>query len=170
MKESFRAKRMAKHHRRLKNSSKLNLVSLMDIFTILVFFLLVSSGEHELLQTDSTITLPDSISEQRPSENLVIRVNLESIIVADKIVAQSSDVMASDEQIIDALSAQLRALIAETPLTELEQKKGRSVTILGDKSVPYELLRRVMDTCAANDYRAVSFGVNKIESDDGGGT
>lgn len=55
MKQSLRAKRMAKHHRRLNQAPKMNLVSLMDIFTILVFFLLVNSSDVEVLQTDKSI-------------------------------------------------------------------------------------------------------------------
>ncbi|MCH8101169.1 MAG: biopolymer transporter ExbD, partial [Proteobacteria bacterium] len=43
MVKSGRAKRMEKHHKRNKAMGTLNLVSLMDIFTILVFFLLVNS-------------------------------------------------------------------------------------------------------------------------------
>ena len=53
----------------------LNLVSLMDIFTILVFFLMVNSSEVEVLQTSSKIKLPDSTSEQRPENQLVISIS-----------------------------------------------------------------------------------------------
>ena len=49
MVRSGRAKRMEKHHKRNKSTAALNLVSLMDIFTILVFFLLVNSSDVETL-------------------------------------------------------------------------------------------------------------------------
>ncbi|MEJ2362362.1 MAG: hypothetical protein P8Z75_13220 [Gammaproteobacteria bacterium] len=42
MKESHRTRRMERHHKRNKKTATLNMVSMMDIFTILVFFLLVS--------------------------------------------------------------------------------------------------------------------------------
>ncbi|HBX40956.1 MAG TPA: biopolymer transporter ExbD, partial [Marinobacter adhaerens] len=41
MKTSRKAKRIRRHYGRMKKSGGLNLVSLMDIFTILVFFLMV---------------------------------------------------------------------------------------------------------------------------------
>jgi biopolymer transport protein ExbD len=72
MKSSLRARRMASNHRRMQQNSKLNLVSLMDIFTILVFFLMVNSGDVEILQSDKDITLPDSVSEQKPDLTLLV--------------------------------------------------------------------------------------------------
>ena len=75
MKASLRARRMARNHSRIKQSPKLNLVSLMDIFTILVFFLMVNSGDVEVLQADKTITLPESVAEQKPDVTLLIKLN-----------------------------------------------------------------------------------------------
>ena len=61
MQMSQRAKRMERRNVRGKKSVTLNLVSLMDIFTILVFFLLVNSGQVETLPNARDITLPESI-------------------------------------------------------------------------------------------------------------
>ncbi|MGK0261262.1 MAG: biopolymer transport protein ExbD, partial [Candidatus Azotimanducaceae bacterium] len=60
------ARRRRSRGRGKGKTATLNLVSLMDIFTILVFFLMVNSSEVEVLQTSSDIKLPDSTSEQRP--------------------------------------------------------------------------------------------------------
>ena len=60
MAKSARAKRMAKHHRRNKGKGTLNLVSLMDIFTILVFFLLVNSSDVQTLPNAKDLQLPES--------------------------------------------------------------------------------------------------------------
>ena len=74
MVKSARAKRMEKHHKRNKASGGLNLVSLMDIFTILVFFLLVSSSEVQTLPNAKDMTLPESIAEKKPEENVVVLI------------------------------------------------------------------------------------------------
>lgn len=47
-------------------------------------------------------------------------------------------------------------------MTEVEREKGRAVTIMGDQSIPYVLLKRIMSTCAANDYRNISLAVNQV--------
>ena len=62
-----RAARMDRHHKRHKQGVSLNLVSLMDIFTILVFFLLVNSSDVEVLPNAKDVQLPESIAEHRSS-------------------------------------------------------------------------------------------------------
>ena len=52
-----------------KKSAALNLVSLMDIFTILVFFLMVNSSEVEVLQSSSKIKLPDFHLRETPAKS-----------------------------------------------------------------------------------------------------
>ena len=167
MKQSMRAKRMAKHHRRKAGQTKLNLVSLMDIFTILVFFLLINSSDVEVLQNDKSITLPESVSEQRPDTTLIVMVNDKDILVSGRRIAGVTDVIGKGEDYIDALTTELEHQAARArPLTEEEAKRGRAVTIMGDQSVPYTLLKKVMTTCAAADYRNISLAVNKIETRD----
>ena len=81
MKQSMRAKRMAKHRARLNLVPKLNLVPLIDCFTLLIFFLLINySADVEILHTDKTIVLPSSISDTAPGETLVITVSANDII------------------------------------------------------------------------------------------
>ncbi|HYQ72258.1 MAG TPA: biopolymer transporter ExbD, partial [Gammaproteobacteria bacterium] len=62
---SRRAKRMARNHKRTARGAGINLVSLMDIFTILVFFLLVNSSDGEVLPTHKAVNLPESIAEEK---------------------------------------------------------------------------------------------------------
>ena len=59
MKMSRRAARMQNSHKRNKPSSGVNLTALMDIFTILVFFLMVNQSEVQV-RNDDNITLPAS--------------------------------------------------------------------------------------------------------------
>lgn len=165
MKRSGHTKRMARHQARLKKPSSLNLVSLMDIFTILVFFLLVNSSEVEVLESNKDIKLPESVAEQRPKNTVVVMVNNKDLIVQGRKVADVANVLSSSELIIGTLDKELKYLSSRRPqLTEEEQKKGRAVTILGDEKVPYQLLKRVMTTCAKADFRNISLAVNKIEA------
>ena len=69
-----RAARMERHHKRHKRSTALNLVSLMDIFTILVFFLLVNSSEVQTLPNAKDLVLPESVAEERARETVVVLV------------------------------------------------------------------------------------------------
>lgn len=163
MKKSLRAKRMEKHHRRHNSAAKLQLVSLMDIFTILVFFLLLNSSDVEILQTDKSIALPESISQQKPDETLVIRVNQESLFVGADKVADVADMMKGDSsELVQPLSLALQKYAEDKPLTEREIERGRSVTIMGDQTVPYAVLKRIMATSAATDYRDIALAVSQV--------
>ncbi len=166
MKQSMRARRLAKNNKRQKTQSKLNLVSLMDIFTILVFFLLLNSSDVEVLQTDKSIKLPESHAEQKPDTTLVVRVNSETLMVGNQEVVSVADILSSDENDIAALTKELKYQASRAKvLSEEEAKVGRAVTIMGDQGIPYELLKKVMATCAAADYRNISLAVSKVASD-----
>jgi biopolymer transport protein TolR len=78
--KSRKAERMQKHHKRHKTGG-LNLISLMDIFTILVFFLLVNSQDVETLPNAKDIQLPESYAEEKARENVVILVTDDAILV-----------------------------------------------------------------------------------------
>src|SRR5210317_845824 len=106
MKSSRRARRMAKHHdRTLKRNAMLNMVSLMDIFTILVFFLLVNATSAEILPSQKNITLPDSTSEKLPKQNLVIAVDKDVIRLQGKPVISVRDVSKSEQTILPLFNA-----------------------------------------------------------------
>jgi len=169
MKQSLRARRMARHHKRAKQSTKLNLVSLMDIFTILVFFLLVNSSDVEVLQTNKTIELPDSVSEQRPDTTLVVTVNNDSIVVAGRPVANVEEILNSDTNNVPGLEEELKYRAQRAgPLSPEKEAVGRPVTIMGDKAVPYTVLKKIMTTCAATEYRNIALAVNKVAGEDPG--
>ncbi len=166
MKQSIRAKRMERHHRRTNNQSKLNLVSLMDIFTILVFFLLVNSSEVEVLQSNKDIKLPASVAEKKPETNLVVMVSSEEILVGGRKVTSVKKAMKSEGNEIALLSKELKYLASRKPYRDVkEQEKGRDVTIMGDEKIPYALLKKIMTTCAKSDYRNISLAVSQVPDD-----
>jgi biopolymer transport protein ExbD len=168
MKQSFKAKRLAKHHKRFSAGSKLNLVSLMDIFTILVFFLIVNQSEVRVLQNTKEINLPVSIAEEMPAENVLITVLPLSIMIQERVIWQQKKriVELSDELslgLIEAIKIELSYLSTKRPiLTDNETKNGRSVTIIGDASVPYQVLKQIMSACADSDYRNMSLAVKQV--------
>jgi len=167
MKQSLRSKRLAKHHKRFNSSNKLNLVALMDIFTILVFFLIVNQSEVRVLQNIEKIKLPVSIAEKLPVENLVITIFDNTVLVQERAIWQStSNNVASELQdnseFFKALTTELNYQVSKRPeLTDTEQEKGRAVTIIGDSSTPYAVLKQIMAACADTGYRNMSLAVER---------
>ncbi len=160
MKMSHRAKRMKRRNERGKRPVALNLVSLMDIFTILVFFLLVNSAQVEVLPNARDLQLPESVAEQKARENVVIMVTGDQILVQGSPVASVAEAMEQKELVIaglrNALQGQTDRVLRREAMAEIAD---REVTIMGDKALPYHLLKRVMATCTAADYGQISLAV-----------
>lgn len=162
MKLSRRAKRMQQHHARSKDrNAALNMVSLMDIFTILVFFLLVNATSSEILPTPKKITLPDASAEQIPRRNLVIAVNRDVISLEGKPVSKVSAVMKSNKSTIQSLYTALRR--STVTVKDITDKKG--VTIMADREIPYALLKKIMLTCQGAKFTKLSFAVNRASAE-----
>ena len=166
MVKSARAKRMDRRHGRAKNTVGLNLVSLMDIFTILVFFLLVNSSDVEVLPNAKEIQLPQSIAEEKAKETVVILIGDDDIIVQGVPIAKVADVMNSKGNDIPELR---QALLSQNDRVLRKEAQddiaGREVTIMGDKDLPYRLLKKVMATCTASDYGQISLAVLQKSSE-----
>ena len=166
MVKSARAKRMDKHHKRHKGSGALNLVSLMDIFTILVFFLLVNSSDVETLPNAKELQLPESIAERKAKETVVILIGEKDLIVQGTPVAKIADVMRIKGNDIPELRQALKSQNDRVLRREANDDiAGREVTIMGDKETPYRLLKKVMATCTASDYGQISLAVLQKSSD-----
>ena len=141
-------------------AGSLNLVSLMDIFTILVFFLMVNSSEVEVLQTSSQIKLPDSTSEKQPKNQLVISISHEDLVLQGRPVATVAELEDSTVMVIDGLKKELEY---QARRRQEIPEEGFEITIMGDKELPYWLLKKVMLTCQTTDFARISLAVNKLE-------
>ncbi|MDB6063119.1 MAG: polymerase subunit sigma-70 [Verrucomicrobiaceae bacterium] len=160
MKLSMRARRMQRNHRRMHVAEKLTLVPIIDIFTMLLFFLMMNSGNVEVLDLDKTIKLPDSTAEKRAEETILVKINADDIIVQGHKVASVAEVLAASDDIIPALRDELGVWAGrKLDVTDAEKEHGRAVTIMGDQQIPYSLLKRVMTTCAQADFRDISLAV-----------
>lgn len=158
---------MQRHHERRKDQgASLNMVSLMDIFTILVFFLLVSAANSDILPTPKNIKLPLSTAEKLPKENVVIIVGDENILIQGKKVGKISDVLKTKNNIILPLMNQLKSQLNNKSTKKAKDVMQKGVTIMGDKEVPYLLLKKIMITCAAANFSNISLAVNRKAVDE----
>jgi len=155
------SRRMARMKRRKSPIPKLNLTSLMDVFTVLVFFLIFnSSATVETLQTPKQITLPESVVEAKPRETVVIFVGTEEVLIQGVPVARVADILATGNLEIEPISVRLAELSDSViGLSTQAVAKSQEVTVLADKSVPFSVLKKVMATCTAQGYARVSLAV-----------
>ena len=157
MKVSRRMKRMARHH---KKPAKMNLTSLMDVFTILVFFLLVNSANTEVLETPKQIELPTSVVEDKPRETVVIFVSPEDVTVQGERVVTVAEIVESGRQNITPIALRLAELSEKVVGVRTGTvAESQEVTVLADRSVPFHVVKKVMSTCTSQGYLRISLAV-----------
>ena len=154
------SRRMNRMARSKKKVPGLNLVSLMDVFTILVFFLLVNSSSSEVMEPPKQISLPDSIVEKKPRETVVVMVTEEAIMIMGEPVISTADALSSKAPVLDAIQQRLvqqrENVIGISTKTVAESKE---VTVLAHKTIPFKLLKKVMSSCTAAGYGKISLAV-----------
>ena len=160
---SNRARRMAVHHLRHKGAFELNLIPLIDILSVMVSFLLVYSTEVEVIQNSKGIEIPQSISQTAPNHSVVVMFTKTDLFVQGELVESVKDVQADPAATIVRLGAALkRPLLVGKDISEATLA-AREITIMADKSLPYEVLKKVMATCTDADYGKISLAVLQKE-------
>ncbi len=158
---SYRIKR---HRKRSHGGSHFALVPFIDMMTILVVFLLAHTAEVDILPNSKNIAIPQSLSEQKPNPTVVVMITKDSLFLDGRLIGTTAELEAGNDPIIAPLKAALMAqndtILSEAQKTDVSK---REVTIMGDKSTPYSLLKKIMLTCTEADYGKVSFAVVERE-------
>ena len=153
-------RRIRRMSRNKKKVTGLNLTSLMDVFTILVFFLLFNSSASEVVQSPKEIKLPDSVVEAKPRETVVIMVSPDVVLVQGEAVISTPELLGTGNETIPAVTDRLAEL--ERNIIGISTKAvvdSREVTILADKTIPFSALKKIMSTCTGSGYGKISLAV-----------
>ncbi len=150
---------------RRKNGAHMdmNLVALIDVFTILIFFLLSSSGVETLI-SPKAVDLPIASVEKDPEPAVLLVVSGDDILVDGRRVAGVAEVEKSGSDVIPALEAELKLLGQRTAVLEANKADQQAVTIMADRQMPYSVLRKLMVSCARASFADVRFAVRKKEA------
>ncbi|HBB15578.1 MAG TPA: biopolymer transporter ExbD [Syntrophus sp. (in: bacteria)] len=157
MMESRRMKRMGRSRGKITG---LNLTPLMDVFTILVFFLLFHSSGGDVLDTPKQIKLPDSVVETKPRETIVIMVSPEAVLVQGEAVIGTPQLLDDRIQSVAGITERLTRLERNVIGISTKTVAGsKELTILADKTIPFKVLKKIMSTCTASGYGRISLAV-----------
>jgi biopolymer transport protein TolR len=153
--------RRSEHRNRNKTMVDMNLVSLIDVFTILIFFLLSNTGAVETIASPRAVKLPESMSDKQPKETVLVVVTGSEILVGPRVVSSVIDAMAADGDLIVPLKAELDLVASRQVIRAENMADSKRLTIMADKDIPYRLLRKVMFTGARANFSDVSFAVRQ---------
>ena len=158
-----------KRHRSRKHggaeaAGHMTLVPFIDMLMILTVFLLVHNSDTDILPNTKAISIPASLSDKKPRPSVVVMITKEDLLVDGRPIAKVTEVIASQEAVIQPLKQALQSQ-ADTVLVDAARQeiKDREVTIMGDKNTPYSVLRKIMATCTDADYGKVSLAVVERE-------
>jgi biopolymer transport protein TolR len=158
---SYRIKR---HRQRRHGANHFALIPFIDMMTILVVFLLAHTADVDILPNTKNISIPQSLSDRKPSAAVVVMVTKDSVYVDGQVVGSLKEVVADQGTFFAPLKA---ALMAQNERSLNTAQKAdiskREVTIMGDKSIPYSVLKKIMLTCSEAEYGKVSFAVVERE-------
>lgn len=154
--------------------SPLMLTSMMDMFTIILCFLLKSySSEGTLLTNADNLTLPNSMSKKKPQEvNLQIAVSPDMVLVDNKPVVPTEDIKRISQESMAQESPKLEEALKKAYAQEEEMvrlgalnKVEGKVVIQVDKNIAFDVLYKVMATCGKVGYNSMNFAVMQREAD-----
>ena len=128
---------------------------MMDMFTILLVFLLKTYSTHgQLINPSQDLTLPHSRVQHEPELGLDVTVSSDWILVNGKAVVQTEALLSQEGYIIPRLQETLLRYAREAE--KMESLYGAAfsgkVTIQGDRRLPYRLLIKVMATCGQSNF------------------
>jgi biopolymer transport protein TolR len=156
---SYRIKR---HRQRKHGASHFALIPFIDMMTILVVFLLAHTAEVDILPNTKNISIPQSISDRKPSAAIVVMITTDSLYVDGQLVGSLQDLVRNQGPFFAPLKNALMAQNSRSLQQNTDIAK-REVTIMGDKSTPYAVLKKIMMTCSEAEYGKVSFAVVERE-------
>ena len=141
------------------------LTSLMDIFTVLVLYLIVNQGGGVSLDTPKTVKIPESVVETAPRRSVVMIVSNTEVMVQGVAVATIADVLESKQDSIEPVRLEMLRI---KDLAAQQGDKGVSesgeVTILADRGVPFKILKKLMSTSSSAGFDKISLAVNQKEN------
>jgi len=157
--QNRRMKRMSRNSK-TSGGAGLNLVSLMDVFTILVFFLLVNSSSSDVMEPPKNIKLPDSSVEAKPRETVIVMITPDQILVQGEPVITTQEVIDSKGAIIEAVKQRL--ILQKKKVIGINTKtvsQSKEVTVLAHRTVPFHVMKKIMASCTSAGYGRISMAV-----------
>lgn len=143
----------------------LKLTSMIDMFTILLVFLLKSySAEGQIMSVAPDLRLPESTAQKAPQTTSIIAITHDFILLDGKQVTAVNQVINSNNNLIPELLNELKKLrLLSEKVGEIQADMGftGTISIQGDRELPYLVIKKIMFTCGQIGYNDMLLAVTK---------
>ena len=140
----------------------LNVTPLVDMFVILVLFLVANfSATGEILQMSKDVQLPEAANTDELQLAPAVTISKDEVLVQGALIGRVDDLTREDYTNIPALEEKLRDL--KKQFEDLHNAANDSgafkgdVNIQADKQVTFKIVKRVMYSCAQAGYGNIAF-------------
>jgi biopolymer transport protein TolR len=148
-----------------RTEAELNLIPLIDVMSVMVAFLLIYSADVEVVQNTKGVEIPQSSAEAKPQQSVVVMITKDQLFLQGQLIASIAEIRASDAALIEPLRDVLdRPLVVGTQTVDPAAAAAREITVIADKSLPFEVVKKVMATCTATAYGKISLAVIEKEA------
>jgi biopolymer transport protein TolR len=159
MRESRRLRRMERNNKR--HYASLNLIPMLDVLSVLVFFLLFHSFNGDL--PEQRIALPQSVVETKPRGTVAISVTPEAVLIQGEPVVGTpgllDDRIGTVPEVTERLAQIQRSMNSDPVANTFAEAEAREITLLADKTIPFKVLKKIMTSCTASGYGKISLAV-----------
>ena len=141
MKSSHRIRRLQRHNRTRSLAVRLNLVSMIDVFAVLVFFLLLSASlaADRLNVLGLDLPSPDAAPSEQPlHKQLTVVIHRDRLELSDRQGRTVNIPNVAEGHDVKRLAAHLAEIKQAAPTED-------QITLLLDQDVAYNVLVQVMD-------------------------
>jgi biopolymer transport protein TolR len=139
------------------------LIPMIDIFVILVVYMLVHTADYEILPNTKNIAIPESVSESKPRQSTVLMITRDTVFVNGVATARVAEMADGSPAAIEALRDKLATESQKRRLIQPQDATAREVTVMADKALPYSVLKTILTTASAADIGKVSLAVIERE-------
>jgi biopolymer transport protein ExbD len=161
--------RLKRHHRQKHGAHSAGghgmsgLIPMIDIFVILVVYMLVHTADYEILPNTKNIAIPESVSEAKPRQSTVLMITKDTVFVNGVATARVAEMVDGSPTAVEALRVKLAEESQKRRLIQPQDATAREVTVMADKGLPYSVLKTILTTATAADIGKVSLAVIERE-------
>jgi len=159
-----------KYHKKLPTAFKIQITSMVDMFVILLVFLIKSYSTSPVqIDASKDLRLPSSISSTAPVDVLKLMVSKNNIFVeGHKVVDLNSGTIDKKDldredpnyipELFKALDAEAKKAQAISKVNDEVAFEGK-VLVQADKDLNYEILQKILHTSAVAGYSDIKIAV-----------
>jgi biopolymer transport protein ExbD len=159
MRETRRMRRMERNNK--TRHASLNLIPMLDVLSVLVFFLLFHSFNGDM--PEQRLALPQSVVETKPRGTVAVSVTPEAVLVQGEPVMRTPELFDDRIGTVPAVTERLaqiqRSMNSEAGTKSGSENETREITLLADKTIPFKVLKKIMTSCTASGYGKISLAV-----------